>query len=126
MQLSLFILKNGLEIVSQSDQLDYEPKVHMVNPCTVSGASKLALKRWPAYAADEHVLLRSEELLTVCEPTEQLTAAYTRKFKLKVEDLEEPLTKEPEPVMLNEEQRQPDIESVPEFDEYEPNYVEDF
>jgi len=124
MQLSLFILKNGLEVVAQSEQLDYEPACHLVNPCTISGTSKLALRRWPAYAADEHILLRSEELLTVCEPTEELAAAYMRKFKLKVEDLEEPLTDSPEPVMLNE---QASVEGVPDFeDDYEPRYVEEF
>lgn len=126
MILSLIILKNGLEIVAQSDQLDYEPKCHLVNPCTIAGATKVSLKRWPAHAADKHILLRSDDLLTVCEPSKAVTEAYMRKFKLKAEDLEEDLTSDPEPVMLNEQQ-QPSIEGVPSFeDDYEPRYVEDF
>jgi len=126
MQLSLFILKCGIEVVSQSDQLEYEPKVHLVNPCTVSGTTKLTLKRWPVHVKDEHILLRSDDLLTVCEPSEALVQAYIKKFKLKPEDL----TSDPEPVMLNEEQQvmsqdPTGIEGVPEFDDYEPRYVED-
>lgn len=125
MQLSLFILKNGIEVVSLSEQLDYEPKVHMVNPCTISGTSKMTLKRWPVYAKDEHVLLTSDNLLTVCEANDEVAKAYMKKFKLTDEDL----TSESEPVMLNEEQEQnlpPTMEGVPDFeDDYEPRYVED-
>ena len=126
MQLSLFILKNGIEVVSQSDQLEYEPKVHLVNPCTISGTTKLTLKRWPVHAKDVHILLRSDDLLTVCETSEEVTKAYMKKFKLTENDL----TSETQPVMLNEEgqvlQQDPTgIEGVPEFDEYEPRYVED-
>ena len=115
MQVSLFILKNGIEVVSLSDQLEYEPKVHLVNPCTISGTTKVTLKRWPVYAKDEHVLLRSDDLLTVCEATDDLFKAYVKKFKIKQEDL----TPESEPVMLNEEQQNfpPTMEGVPDFDD---------
>ena len=128
MQLSLFILQNGIEVVSQSDQLEYEPKVHLVNPCTISGTTKLTLKRWPVHAKDEHILLRSDDLLTVCEATDEVTKAYIKKFKLSPEDL----TSDPEPVMLNEEQQvmsqDPNmgLGEMPDFeDDYEPRYVED-
>ena len=125
MQLSLIVLKNDTVLVSQSDQLDYEPKCHLVNPCTISGTTKLTLKRWPAHTDDEHILLRSEDLLTVCEPSSKVAEAYLKKFKLKASDFSEPLTEEPEAVMLNEEV--PPVEGVPDFDEdYEPRYVEEF
>lgn len=125
MQLSLVILQNGLEIVAQTTQLDYEPSCHMVSPCTVSGTTKVTLKRWPAHTDDEHILLRSEDLLTVCEPSEQLAAAYMKKFKLTAGDFEETLTEDQEPVMLTEEEQRPDIASVPDFDDdYEPRYEE--
>lgn len=127
MQLSLVITKSGLEVVSQTTQLDYEPSCHMVNPCTISGTTKITLKRWPAHTDDEHILLRSEDLLTVCEPSEKLAEAYMKKFKLTAEDFEEALTEGQEPVMLNEHQEPqlPDIESVPDFEDgYEPRYEE--
>lgn len=124
MQLSLVILKNGIEVVGQSEQLDYEPSCHLTNPCTVSGTAKLALKRWPTHTDDEHILLRSEDLLTVCEPSEKLTAAYMKKYGLTEADFSEPLTEEPESVMLNEEAQ---TQGVPDFeDDYEPRYVEEF
>jgi len=96
----------------------------LVNPCTVSGTTKLTLKRWPAHTDDEHILLRSEDLLTVCEPSSKVAEAYIKKFKLNASDFSEPLTEEPEPVMLNE---QASIEGVADFeDDYEPRYVEEF
>ena len=123
MQINLVILKNGLELVSQMDQLDYEPAAHLTNPCVISGTAKVTLKRWPTHSDDEHVLLRSEDLLTVCEPTERALNAYLKKVGKTTEDL----TAESEAVMLNEEQQQaqiPDISSVPDFDDYEPHYQE--
>ena len=124
MQLSLIVLKNDTVLVAQSDQLEYEPKCHLVNPCTISGTTKLALKRWPTHTDDEHILLRSEDLLTVCEPSEKVAAAYLKKYKLNASDFSEPLTQEPESVMLNE---QAPLEGVPDFeDDYEPRYVEEF
>jgi len=125
MQLSLLVLKNNTVLVSQSEKLDYEPACHLVNPCTVSGTTKLTLTRWTAHTDDEHILFNSENLLTVCEPSAKLAEAYMKKFKLKESDFSETATKEQEPVMLNEEA--PDVQGVPDFDdEYEPRYVEEF
>ena len=123
MSVSIFVLKNGITLISQSDELDYEPKCHLIGPCTISGKAKLTLTRWPEHTADSDILLRSEDLLTVCEPTEAALNAYLKKVGKTTEDL----TAESEAVMLNEEQQQaqiPDISSVPDFDDYEPHYQE--
>ena len=128
MQIGLFVTKSGLVIVSQSDQLDYEPACHLTNPCTITGTSRITLKRWPEHTDDKDILLRSEDLLTVCEVSEAVLAAYMKKYDITEEDLEEALTEEQEPVMLNEQQEPqlPDIESVPDFEDgYEPRYQED-
>lgn len=119
MNVVLIVLKNGTVIVSESDQLEYEPKVHLTNPYTVSGKTKLVLTTWPEYSDDDHVLLRSEDLMTVCEPQQKVLEAYLKKVGKTLDDL----TTESEQVILNEEPeyQDPDIQ-----DEYEPNYVEDF
>lgn len=82
---------------------------------SVSGKTKLSLQRWPEHTDDEHILLGSESLLTVCEPTEALRDAYLKKVGKTLEDF----TKEPEAVMLTED------ETVPEDSDYEPRYVEE-
>ncbi len=119
MNLSLVLLKTGHILISQSDELDYEPKVHLVQPHTISGKTKVTLTRWPEFTDDEHILLRSEDLLTVCEPTEEIRKAYLKK----IGKTEKELTSTPKPVILNEEEIQPDPSSD-EYDDYEPSYQE--
>ena len=82
----------------------------------VSGKSKVTLTKWPDYTEDEHVLLTSDSLLTVCEPTDSLRTAYMKKQGLKEEDL---VDKE-QPELLTEDENRPDQD-----DEYEPRYVEE-
>ena len=121
MELTLLVLKNPqVTLVSLCEQLEYEPKVHLTNPHTVSGKTKLALTRWPEYATDTHILLRSEELLTVCELEERVVKSYLNKLGLTEADLQPA----PQPAMLTEEAT-PEQEDMYE-DEYEPRYVEDF
>ena len=81
----------------------------------VSGKTKLSLSQWPEYTDDEHVLLGSDSLLTVCEPSEAVLEAYLKKIGKTIEDF----TREPETVMLTED------ETVPEGEDYEPRYVEE-
>ena len=87
----------------------------MVNPMLLSGKTKLTLSRWPEYTDDEHVLLNTDTLLTVCEPTEAVKQAYLKKTGMKEEDLLPP----EQPVLLNED------ETVPAGEDYEPEYVEE-
>ena len=119
MNIGLFILKNGMTLVSESDQLDYEPSCHLTDPMTFSGTSKLTLKVWPEHSGDTHVLLRSEDLLTVCEPSERLLAAYLKKTGKSLTDKTE------EVILENEAPTPPQYGDMPDDDEYEPHYVED-
>ena len=82
---------------------------------TVSGKTKLSLQPWPEHSGDEHVLLTSDVLLTVCEPTDAVRDAYLKKIGKTLEDF----APEPERVLLNEG------ETVPEGEDYEPRYVEE-
>ena len=125
---SLIVLKNGLTLVSESDQLDYEPSCHLIDPMTFSGTTKVTLKAWPEHSGDSHILLRSEDLLTVCEPSEALLASYLKKTG-KV------LTEETKEVTIESEAPTPPeyvAPTPPEYgdmpsddDEYEPHYIED-
>ena len=124
-QLALMVLKTGQVLVSETEQLDYEPKVHLVNPYLVSGKTKVVLTSWPDYTDDEHVLLNSDSILTVCDPTEKVASAYLSKVGKKPEDF----TDAPEPVILKEDsdvQQEPLIHDGIEDDgEYEPRYLEE-
>ena len=117
MNLTLILLRSNLQLICLSEQLEYEPAVHMRQPFTISGSSKITLTPWPPHSKDTHVLLRSEELLTVCEPSDQLKEAYMKKTGLTEEDLKP----KPQRVILSEEEQIPEL---PE-DEYEPQYVEE-
>ena len=84
----------------------------------VSGKTKLSLSRWPEYTDDDHVLLNTDALLTVCEPAENVKQAYIKKCGI----TEEELTPKETAVMLNESEQVP---GAIEDDEYEPRYVEE-
>lgn len=82
---------------------------------TISGKTKKILQRWPEHTNDEHILLQSDALLTVCEPTEEVRDAYLKKVGKTKEEFEP----EPEKVLLNED------ETPPEGEHYEPRYIEE-
>ena len=110
MNLALVILKSGPSLVAWTEQLEAEPRVHMFRPHVITGKTKLSLTPWPDYTEDEHVLLSSDVLLTVCEPTEKVAKLYTDKVA-------KPEPVETDPILLNEDSL--------EQDDYEPRYVED-
>ena len=119
MELTLLVLKNPpLTLVSLCEQLEYEPKVHLKKPHVVSGKTKLTLTKWPDYTDDEHVLITSDNLLTVCEPTTAVRESYLKKVGMTEEDLK---PKEEPKVLLNEEDTVPEDEWI---DDYEPPYRE--
>lgn len=122
MNLALILLKTGQYLVSQVDELDYEPRVHLTNPFEITGKTKVVLSSWPSHTGDDHFLLKSEDLLTVCEPTEAIGKKYAAKVGKKLEDFNpEP----PEaPILLNEDENVVEGENVGE-DDYEPFYTEE-
>ena len=116
---TLLILKSGQILVSQSEEMDYEPKVHLIQPYEVTGKTKVSLSPWPSYTTDTHILLRSDDLLTVCEPSRSVLELYLKKIGKTTEDFKEEPPKDP-PVLLNEDEEIPGGD----FDEYEPMYTE--
>jgi len=115
---TLLILKNGQVLISESEEMDYEPKVHLIRPYEVSGKTKVTLTPWPSYTSDTDILLRSDDLLTVCEPEKSLLEIYLKKIGKTIKDYEEKI--EEEKVLLNEQEELPNGD----FDEYEPMYTE--
>ena len=86
----------------------------------VSGKTKLSLQPWPDYTTDEHILITSDNLLTVCEPTEAVRDAYLKKIGKTMEDFK----KEPPKVLLNEDEQIPSEDFNDYDDSYEPDYQE--
>ena len=121
MKLSLLLLKSGEHLISACEQLEYEPAVHLVNPYSVSGTTKLTLSRWPRYTDDEHILFNSEDLLTVAEPNQKVIDAYLKKTGQKIEDFTQDF---PEPEAQEEKVLLQENEQVIDDDEYEPVYAE--
>ena len=117
MNLALILLKTGQILISDHERLDYEPQLHLISPYEVTGKTKVVLTPWPYHANDQHILLRSEDLLTVCEPSDKIVKSYLKK----VGKTEADLKVVPQPVILNEEAQ----EQVPFDDEYEPRYIEE-
>ena len=117
MQLLLLLLKSGQTLISLSDQLPEEPRVHLREPYEVGGKTKLTLSPWPPYTDEKDILLSSDTLLTVVEPQDKLRDAYLAKIGKTLEDIQ---PKEDDKVLLTEE------ENVPGYvdENYEPLYLE--
>ena len=86
----------------------------------VSGKQKLSLNRWPDHTEDDHILITSDNLLTVCEPSPKVREAYLAKVGMTEEDLK---PKEEPKVLLNEDEQLPAV-SDDWIDDYEPSYTE--
>ena len=127
MQLTLVLLKGyQTYLIAQSDQLELEPRCHLFEPMLVSGSSKVTLTPWPLYTDEKHILLHSDSLLTVMEPTDKIRDAYLKKIGKTIEDF----TPAPQPELLNEDEHVPEGSPAPrdtyydEEDGYEPEYTE--
>ena len=119
MQLTLLVLKDQTTLVSQTEQLEMEPRVHLQQPYLVTGKTKVTLTAWPAHAADQHILLHSDSLLTVCEPSPTILAMYLKRINKTLEDF----LPEPEPQLLTEGEIPED--DLLDDDDYEPRYTEE-
>ena len=120
MNLLLVMLKTGQTLVSLSEELDYEPKCHLIEPHEITGKTKITLTPWPPHTDETNILLHGDSLLTVIEPTTDIASQYLKKIGKTMEDLQPKDNR----VLLNEEENVPDLPPVPE-DEYEPQYIEE-
>ena len=91
----------------------------MIKPYSVNVGKNVVLTQWPVGTDDEHVLLRSEDLLTVCAHSELVITSYLRKTGLTLKELNTPA---PEP-----EEEQETVEPValpPEDSSYDEDDIE--
>ena len=116
MNISLILLRSGEYLISQVEELEHEPRVHLTAPYLVSGKTKTTLSVWPLYCSDTHILIHSDSLLTVATPLPEVRAAYLKKIGKTEADLIEAA----KPVILNEDNQ----DWVDDPEEYEPRYVE--
>ena len=124
MQLTLLLLKTGQTLIAQSESLEYEPKCHLFQPYEVSGKTKVTLSAWPPHALDQHILLHSDSLLTVCDPSPTVRAMYLKRINKQESDflpVEEPEQDTADPVLLNEDN---DLSLLDDYNDYEPSYQE--
>ena len=117
MEIKVILLKTGQSLVSQVEELQYEPKVHLLRPHLLSGKTKVTLTPWPEYVSEEHILLPSDSLMTIGEPQPKIRASYLDKIGKTEEDLKP----KPRPVILTEEEDFSPLED----DDYEPDYIEE-
>ena len=122
MDLMLLVLKTGETLVSATEQLEHEPRCHLIRPYVIAGKTKITLSAWPAHANDKHILLHSDSLLTVCDPSPTVKAMYLKRIGRQEIDFE-PVEEQPEePVLLNEDEQLPNYFEDP--SDYEPRYQE--
>ena len=68
------ILRSGMHLISKVEQLDEEPNCHLEDPYLIRDDG--TLEPWPRYTTDTDVLLYSETLATIVEPTNEIKKKY--------------------------------------------------
>ena len=79
MEVMLVILRTGMTLISKVEQLEEEPSCHLQEPYMVRDDG--TLHPWPLYTVDKDILLYSETLATIVEPTEEIRAKYEQVTK---------------------------------------------
>ena len=68
------ILRSGIHLISKVEQLDEDPNCHLEDPYLIRDDG--TLEPWPRYTTDTDVLLYSETLATIVEPTNEIKKKY--------------------------------------------------
>ena len=79
MEVCLVILRTGMTLISKVEQLEEEPSCHLQEPYLVNADG--TLQPWPLHTVDTDILLYSETLATIVEPTEEIRAKYEQVTK---------------------------------------------
>ena len=74
METMVVIRKSGIHVISKVEQLEEEPNSHLHDPYLIKDDG--ALEPWPRYTTDTDVLLYSETLATIVEPTNEIKKKY--------------------------------------------------
>lgn len=77
---NLVILVSGISLVCELEEIlgnPGEPDCRIINPYEiVSGDEDLTLKKWPAYTNKTDIELRSDNILTIVDPTKEILVKY--------------------------------------------------
>lgn len=90
MIVTLLLLNSGEYLISQAEQLEYEPRCHLKEPYLVTGMSPFKLTSWPKYTEEDDILLYSTSIQTMCDPTEKLLEQYLAKVGKTLEEINPP------------------------------------
>lgn len=74
MEIKLILLKNGTYLISQLEEMEMEPSVFLSYPMEVMDDEVLI--RYPKHTNQTDLLLYSDMLATIVEPTTGLLAKY--------------------------------------------------
>ena len=74
MQVMVVILRSGIHLISKVEQMEEEPNCHLQDPYLIKDDG--TLEPWPRYTNDVDVLLYSETLATIVEPTNEIKKKY--------------------------------------------------
>ena len=74
MEPMVVILRSGMHLISKVEQLEEEPHCHLQGPYLIMDAG--TLEPWSSWTTDTDVLIYSETLATIVEPTETIRNKY--------------------------------------------------
>lgn len=74
MEIKLILLKNGTYLISQLQEMEMEPSVFLSNPMEIMDDDQLI--SYPKHTNQKDILLYSDMLATIVEPTTGLLAKY--------------------------------------------------
>lgn len=77
MEIKLILLKNGTYLVSQLQEMEMEPSVFLSNPMeVVEIMGNVELISYPKHTTQTNILLYSDMLATIVDPSKSLLAKY--------------------------------------------------
>jgi len=77
MEIKLILLKNGTYLITQLEEMQMEPSVFLSNPMEVIEAiGNVELISYPKHTSQKNILLYSDMLATIVDPSKSLLAKY--------------------------------------------------
>jgi hypothetical protein len=74
METQLLLLKSGIYLISKIETLDEEPAAHLEQPYSITTDGML--EPWPLHTDDQDVLIYSDTIATILEPTQEILDKY--------------------------------------------------
>ena len=74
METQLLLLKSGIYLITKIETLDEEPAAHLEQPYPITTDGML--EPWPLHTDDQDVLIYSDTIATILEPTQEILDKY--------------------------------------------------